>query len=132
MENNMTLGERLKIARENKKWSQEKAAEKVGITKSVLSNYERDYRDPDTKTLKRLSDIYEVSTDYLLGKKEKEKNNDEDNPLFNTINEALQELKDEDTLLFMKDGNLDEETALLIKKALKNGIKFVDDLKKKE
>ncbi|MCY9411989.1 helix-turn-helix domain-containing protein, partial [Bacillus haynesii] len=118
--------------RENKKWSQEKAAEKVGITKSVLSNYERDYRDPDTKTLKRLSDIYEVSTDYLLGKEEKEKNNDEDNPLFNTINEALQELKDEDTLLFMKDGNLDEETALLIKKALKNGIKFVDDLKKKE
>ncbi|MFT0802991.1 helix-turn-helix transcriptional regulator [Bacillus swezeyi] len=132
MENNMTLGERLKIARENKKWSQEKAAEKVGITKSVLSNYERDYRDPDTKTLKRLSDIYEVSTDYLLGKEEKEKNNDEDNPLFNTINEALQDLKDEDTLLFMKDGNLDEETALLIKKALKNGIKFVDDLKKKE
>ena len=128
----MTLGERLKIARENKNWSQEKAAEKVGITKSVLSNYERDYRDPDTKTLKRLSDIYEVSTDYLLGKEEKEKNNDEDNPLFNTINEALQELKDEDTLLFMKDGNLDEETALLIKKALKNGIKFVDDLKKKE
>ncbi|KAA6449653.1 MULTISPECIES: helix-turn-helix domain-containing protein [Bacillus] len=128
----MTLGERLKIARENKKWSQEKAAEKVGITKSVLSNYERDYRDPDTKTLKRLSDIYEVSTDYLLGKEEKEKKNGEDNPLFNTINEALQELKDEDTLLFMKDGNLDEETALLIKKALKNGIKFVDDLKKKE
>lgn len=69
----MTLGERLKLARENKKWSQEKAAEKVGITKSVLSNYERDYRDPDTKTLKRLSDIYEVSTDYLLGKEEKEK-----------------------------------------------------------
>ncbi|MGG1021618.1 HTH-type transcriptional regulator ImmR [Bacillus licheniformis] len=128
----MTLGERLKIARENKNWSQEKAAEKVGITKSVLSNYERDYRDPDTKTLKRLSDIYEVSTDYLLGKEEKEKKNGEDNPLFNTINEALQELKDEDTLLFMKDGNLDEETALLIKKALKNGIKFVDDLKKKE
>lgn len=32
----------------------------------------------------------------------------------------------------MKEGEIDEETALLIKKALKNGIKLVDDLKKKE
>ncbi|CAI8857220.1 hypothetical protein EMIT0133MI5_50106 [Bacillus velezensis] len=32
----------------------------------------------------------------------------------------------------MNDGEFDEETALLIKKALKNGIKFIDELKKKE
>lgn len=42
-------------------------AEKLGITNSVLSNYERDYRDPDTKMLTKIAELYEVSTDYLLG-----------------------------------------------------------------
>lgn len=63
----MTLGERLKAAREKKGWSQLYVAQKLGIANTVLSNYERDYRDPDTETLKRLAELYEVSTDYLLG-----------------------------------------------------------------
>jgi len=63
----MTLGERLKGAREKKGWSQLFVAEKLGITNTVLSNYERDYRDPDTETLKKLAELYEVSTDFLLG-----------------------------------------------------------------
>lgn len=62
----MTLGKRLKYEREKKKWSQIEVAKKIGITNSVLSNYERDYRDPDTDTLRKLSDLYEVSIDYLV------------------------------------------------------------------
>ncbi|NRG47362.1 helix-turn-helix transcriptional regulator [Bacillus sp. CRN 9] len=62
----MTLGKRLKYEREKKKWSQIEVAKKIGITNSVLSNYERDYRDPDTDTLRKLSDLYEVSIDYLI------------------------------------------------------------------
>ncbi|KAF1677632.1 transcriptional regulator [Bacillus sp. SKDU12] len=96
-----------------------------------MSNYERDYRDPDTDTLLKLSNLYNVSTDYLLGKDEVSKKNETD-LLNKTINEAIQELNDEDTLLFMNDGEFDEETARLVKKALKNGIKFIDELKKKE
>ncbi|MCY7929790.1 helix-turn-helix domain-containing protein [Bacillus inaquosorum] len=135
----MTLGQRLKICRKKTGWNQQQAAEKIGISKSVLSNYERDYRDPDTSTLKKISDVYNVTTDYLLGKSQNpiavtETNDDgkQGDLLNKTINEAIQELKDEDTLLFMNDGEFDEETALLIKKALKNGIKFIDELKKKE
>ncbi|WP_313428150.1 helix-turn-helix domain-containing protein [Siminovitchia terrae] len=63
----MSLGKRLKIEREKRRWSQKFVAEKIGITNTVLSNYERDYRDPDTETLKRLAELYEVSIDYLLG-----------------------------------------------------------------
>lgn len=128
---NMTLGERLKFVRAQKKWSQEFAAEKIGISKAVLSNYERDYRDPDTHTLKKISDVYNVSTDFLLGKNHIEE--DDNDPILNaTFNEAIEELKKEDTLLLMKSGNIDAETALLIKKALKNGIRFVEEMKKKE
>ena len=63
----MSLGYRLKKEREKRNWSQKFVAEKIGITNTVLSNYERDYRDPDTETLKKLADLYGVSTDYLLG-----------------------------------------------------------------
>lgn len=64
----MSLGKKLKAEREKRKWSQKFVAEKTGITNTVLSNYERDYRDPDTDTLKRLADLYEVTTDFLLGR----------------------------------------------------------------
>jgi transcriptional regulator with XRE-family HTH domain len=127
----MSLGKRLKEARRKAGYTQKEAAEKLNIGNNNLSNYERDYRDPDTDTLLKLSNLYNVSTDYLLGKDEVNKK-DETDLLNKTINEAIQELKDEDTLLFMNDGEFDEETARLVKKALKNGIKFIDELKKKE
>ncbi|MCY8486383.1 helix-turn-helix domain-containing protein [Bacillus atrophaeus] len=127
----MTLGKRLKEARKKAGYTQKQAAEKLKIGNNNLSNYERDYRDPDTDTLLKLSDLYNVSTDYLLGK-EDVKTKEETDLLNKTINDAIQELKDEDTLLFMNDGEFDEETALLVKKALKNGLKFIDELKKKE
>ncbi len=63
----MSLGSRLKKERERRNWSQIFVAEKIGITNAVLSNYERNYRDPDTETLKKLALLYEVTTDYLLG-----------------------------------------------------------------
>jgi transcriptional regulator with XRE-family HTH domain len=55
------------MERENRRWSQLEVAKKIGITNAVLSNYERGSRDPDTDTLKRLANLYEVSIDYLLG-----------------------------------------------------------------
>lgn len=63
----MSLGSRLKKEREKRNWSQVYVAKKIGITNAVLSNYERDYRDPDTETLKKLALLYGVKTDYLLG-----------------------------------------------------------------
>ncbi|MEC1900706.1 helix-turn-helix domain-containing protein [Bacillus atrophaeus] len=128
----MSLGKRLKAARKKCGLSQIQVAEKLNISNQVISNYERDFRDPDTKTLKQLSDLYNVSTDYLVGRQTTENTNDNSSKWNKTFNEVIQELKEEDTLLFKNDGDFDEETALLIKKALKNGIKLVDDLKKKE
>lgn len=62
------LGNRLKRAREKKGYSQRDVAKWLGITSSSLSNYERGDRDPDTTILVRLADLYEVTTDYLLGR----------------------------------------------------------------
>lgn len=63
----MTLGERLKDARKKKNFTQMNAAKKLGVTNGALSGYERNYRDPDTDMLRKMADLYEVSTEWLLG-----------------------------------------------------------------
>lgn len=63
----MTLGQKIKEERDRKGWSQIFFARKIGVTNAVLSNYERDVRDPDTTTLKNIANTLEVSVDYLLG-----------------------------------------------------------------
>jgi transcriptional regulator with XRE-family HTH domain len=62
------IGKRLKHARERKKLSQIEAAKLLGISNGTLSGYERNYRDPDTNILEKMADLYEVTTDYLLGR----------------------------------------------------------------
>lgn len=61
------LGLRLRKAREMAGLSQLEAAKKLGISNGTLSGYERDYRDPDTRTLEKIANLYEVSVDWLLG-----------------------------------------------------------------
>lgn len=46
--------------------TQIQAAAKVGISNGTLSGYERNYREPDMRTLRRLAELYGVSIDYLL------------------------------------------------------------------
>jgi len=97
----MSLGKRLKSEREKRNWSQKYVADKAGITNTVLSNYERDYRDPDTETLKRLADLYEVGTDYLLGRSI---NSDfsarDEKDIAKRMEEIKKDLTSEDGLLF--------------------------------
>ncbi|CAM3710055.1 helix-turn-helix transcriptional regulator [Cohnella lubricantis] len=67
----MTLGERLKAAREKKRYTQIEVAKKLGISNGAISGYERDYRDPDTETLLKLAELYDVSPNWLLNRSEK-------------------------------------------------------------
>lgn len=62
----MSLGNRLKEARKQKNLTQNNAAKQLGITFQALSNYERDARDPDTTLLKKMAELYDVTTDQLL------------------------------------------------------------------
>ncbi len=63
----MTLGERLRKARDKRGWSQLYVSKVTKISNTVLSNYERNYRDPDSETLTKLAELYDVSVDYLVG-----------------------------------------------------------------
>lgn len=57
----------LKQLREAKKLTQTQVANYVGVSRSVISAYENDMRYPSYEILIRLSTLFEVSTDYLLG-----------------------------------------------------------------
>jgi transcriptional regulator with XRE-family HTH domain len=67
------LGERLRMLREEKGWTQIQAAKLLGITNASLSNYERNERTPDVDMLKAFAEIYDVSIDYLIGYKPSKK-----------------------------------------------------------
>lgn len=59
--------DRLKNLRKEKKLTQEDMARKLGITRQAYGNYESGSRDVDSATLKKLVEILDVESDYLLG-----------------------------------------------------------------
>lgn len=61
------FGERLKELRKKAGLTQSQLGERVGLTKSVISFYEQQERSPSPAVIVRLSEIFHVSTDYLLG-----------------------------------------------------------------
>ena len=48
-------------------WTQVQLAQKLGVTKQTVSNWENDNIQPSIDMLIKLSKIFNTSTDYLLG-----------------------------------------------------------------
>ena len=63
----VNFGNRLKTLRIKKKLTQQQLADLLGLTKSVISAYENGLRYPAYDVLIKISRIFKVSTDYLLG-----------------------------------------------------------------
>jgi transcriptional regulator with XRE-family HTH domain len=55
--------------RKKKNWSQQEAADRLGIAKSTYAGYESGYRRPPLQALIQIADLFEVSIDDLLGRK---------------------------------------------------------------
>ncbi|MFC7441431.1 helix-turn-helix domain-containing protein [Laceyella putida] len=62
------LAKQLREARKKANMMQKDAAKKLGISNVTLSQYENGIRNPDPETLLKLADLYNVSTDWLLGR----------------------------------------------------------------
>lgn len=67
-ENKGLLG--LKLIRKQKKYSQLKVAMELSISREALSYYENGKRNPDLQMLRRLSEYFDVSIDFLVNGKE--------------------------------------------------------------
>ncbi|MEC3884613.1 helix-turn-helix transcriptional regulator [Halobacillus sp. HZG1] len=64
----MAFSDRLKQLRNRHKLSREQLAQTIGVSYSTISKYESGTREPDFKTLDKMSDYFDVTTDYLLGR----------------------------------------------------------------
>lgn len=62
----MNLGERLTNLRKKKQLSQEEVAEKLGVTRQTISKWETDQSLPDFDKIVPISELYNISTNYLL------------------------------------------------------------------
>ena len=67
----MNTGEKLRSLRTEMKLTQKQVADRIGLAISAVSSYESGTRYPSYETLIKLSRMFHVSTDYLLGLTEK-------------------------------------------------------------
>lgn len=70
------FGDILRELRLDNKMTQEELSSKLGVSRVVLSKYETGDNEPDFAFLVRVSDYFNVSTDYLLGKTKISASND--------------------------------------------------------
>lgn len=63
----VNIGERLRDLRKNNKFTQEDLADELGITRSAVNGWEMGLSLPSTQYLIKLSILFKVSVDYLLG-----------------------------------------------------------------
>lgn len=64
----MGFAERLRLLRKQRDLSQQQLADRLGVSNSTISMYERGEREPDFEMLELIGDFFNVDTNYLLGK----------------------------------------------------------------
>lgn len=63
----MDFGKSFKFYRERANLTQKEAAEKIGVNDYQLGNYETNRSQPSLEVLKKMSKVYLVSIDKMLG-----------------------------------------------------------------
>ena len=72
-------GEMIKDELKERKMTQKKVAEELGVSQALLSHYEKNIRECGLDFVVRMSEYYDVSCDFLLGVTE-ERGNCKKNP----------------------------------------------------
>lgn len=56
----------LKAARVNQRLTQREAAEKIGVTKDTVSNWEREKSYPNAKDINKIVEVYKIDYDDII------------------------------------------------------------------
>ena len=62
----MNIADRIQCLRKNKGLSQEELADKVGVSRQAVSKWESEQSTPDIEKIIIMSELFEVTTDYIL------------------------------------------------------------------
>lgn len=63
------VGKNIKKLRLEREWTQGELADRLGVSRAALGNYEREVREPCIDLLIKLSDVFGVTVDELVGRK---------------------------------------------------------------
>ena len=98
----MILADKIIENRKKNGWSQEELADKLGVSRQSVSKWERAQAIPDMKKILQLSEVFGVSTDYLMKDEIEEKPAMELAPVDNGLEETVRSVSMEEAVSFLK------------------------------
>jgi transcriptional regulator, XRE family len=108
----------LKELRKSRKLLQKDLARYLQVAESTYSYWEQGKFEPDTETLKKLADYFDVSVDYLLGRAENKETATTEN-LFK-IKKAPESLSEDEQELLKQYKGLDSHSKAALLELAKN------------
>lgn len=63
------IGDQIKKFRKARGLSQIELGERLGVTQQVITNWERNLREPTIETLLKIAGIFEITLEHLVGQK---------------------------------------------------------------
>ena len=98
----MILADKIIENRKKNGWSQEELADKLGVSRQSVSKWESAQAIPDMKKILQLSEVFGVSTDYLMKDEIEEKPAAELAPVDNGLEETVRNVSMEEAVSFLK------------------------------
>lgn len=113
----MVVGERLRDKRIEAGYTQERLGNELGLSKSAISLYEHEKRNPNLETIIELMFLLGVSADYLLGADAIVEIKDAKTPKYATLTK--------DELAFINELKKDEMYYDMLLRDYKRGIEII-------
>ena len=127
---------RIKELRKKHGMNQIDLAQKVGVAQSTLSGWESGKYEIDNASLFKLSDFFNCSVDYLLGRDfsytEPEFSARDERDIQKTLDKALKSLEDDQEGLLFDGEPLDDETKELLIASLERSIRMAKVIAKEK
>lgn len=60
------IGDKIKLLRRKRKLTQSQLANELNVTAQAVSKWEKGLSYPDIETIIKISELFDVTTDYLL------------------------------------------------------------------
>lgn len=101
------IGQRIRDLRKQKRMSQTELAKSAGVSQTTVTAWETGKAEPSSSAVAKLADIFNVTTDYLLGRPKKHETKKDD-----------VELSDDDVIMTWLGKPLSDEDRELIRRIM--------------
>lgn len=101
------IGQKIRDLRKQKRMSQTELAKSAGVSQTTVTAWETGKAEPSSSAVAKLADIFNVTTDYLLGRPNKQETKKDD-----------VELSDDDVIMTWRGKPLSDEDRELIRRIM--------------